>query len=735
MNKIVLLGEGGAGKTSTAKKLINDLRSDNTLVLQSMCHLESTPYGMFHQLLDSFLDLDLFDKREVNDAIDQALVIAGGFLLGPVAGFMGGKNDEGFSKEDIFVSIKEKFKTLSKNKEIIIFVDDLQWIDNASRELLKYIIDEFNDNNNFKLICTSRPMSNDNLFDYLMLKNDIQHVGNLNKEEQVEFLRNTFQLSNDVSNWIVDWISDMPTVYPFALVDVVSNLYRNDALIKSNYGYIFNEKFDKENPIIPDGIRNEILNIINKYPEYQDILGLCATYGKEFNVVLLAEALDINILKLTQILNQLSEDTGLILDLLSKDNIYTFKSQISLDALRNIIGFSTKSFLDNSVPQVIRYYHQTLASVMENHNFSIVNVANHYYASSKTSVKKAINSLLKASDLCKNIYEFEDGLEYIQKAKELAVVDNSFNKRIEQVELLLLAEIEFVTGKPTIKLVEKLINFIGSSQTTDEIKIATARSCYDCGRLLDRAYFQKCVEISESFLINSTHKLTQAEGYHFAAIGMDNTEENKIKKIKYFENSLELSSTSNIIYSKIANSYAGYLSYGSSQDKEKALDLFNQSKDIKENLEVRDLPGLARTYGGLGRLSLFSGDKDRLKNALEYFEEDLKISMDLKDSYGISNMYSFIGTTYKKMKKFNLAIEYFDKSINLEHNKEDFYVSSLGKIESAVMQGKLENIEKLIEIINSKKEVLGDIPEFATIDIKKLLKETKNEFILNLLRI
>jgi len=734
MNKIVLLGEGGAGKTTTAKKLIGEIKSDTTIVLESMCYVESTPYSMFHQLLDSFLDIDLFGKRETNDAVDQALAIASGFFLGPIAGFMDGNNKEGFSKQDIFVSIKEKFITLNKNKDIIIFIDDLQWVDNASKELLKYILEEFSNYEKFTFIATCRPSDDNSLLNYLNLENDIQHINGLNKEEQLMFLKNTFFMSNDVSEWIINWISDSPTVYPFAIVDIVANLYKNNVLQKSEYGYIFSKEFDKEDPIIPDNIKNEILDIINKFPEYKDILGVCATYGKEFDVVLISNALDINILKFTQILDELSEKTGLIYDLLSKDNIYTFKSQIALDALRNIIGFSTKSCLDNSIPQVIRYYHQIIAQAMENAGLSVVGTANHYYASSKTSVKKAITFLLKASEFCKEIYQFEDAIDFINKARELSILDNSFEDKINEKELLILAEKEFVTGNPTIELTEKLIKYLSAIERTDELKIVTARSCYDSGRL-DRIYFQKCVEISKKYLIISANDIVKAEGLHFAAIGMDNTPENKSIKIKYFEDALELSKTDKMIYSKIANSYAGYLSFGTDDEKMKAFELFNQSKNIKENLEIRDLPGLARTYGGLGRLALFSEDDSKLNEALENFKEDLEISKDLEDAYGISNMYSFIGTTYKKMKNFLKAVEFYDKSIELQHNKIDYYISSLGKIEAFVMLKEFEKIDSVIADINQKKKIFGDIPPFVVVDIKKLLKNDNFSYILKSLDI
>lgn len=716
MKKIILLGDGGAGKTTTARKLISDIRTNDTLILESSSTKENTPYSTFHQLLDSFLEIDLFGKRETNEAMDQVLAVAGAFLLGPIAGFMDGKNDEGFSKQDIFVSIKDKFKELSKDRKIIIFVDDLQWIDNASKELLKYILDYFKDDDNFTALFTSRHMEDNILFSYLNLENDLQLVGNISKDEQNIFLKNTFSLSNEVTQWIIDWINDVEDVYPSHLIDIVGNLYRNDCLVESDYGYKFSDTFDTEHPVIPTNIKDEIINVLNNYPEYKDIIGICATYGKEFDILVVSDTLGMNIIKLTQILNKIAEETNLIYDLLSKDNFYTFKSQIALDATRSIIGFSTKSFTDTSVPQIMRYYHQILATSMIKYDYLPMQIANHYYASSKMNVKKAITYLIESALVCKNIYQYDEAIDYINKSKELSIADNSYDMKILETELLILADKEFVTGSPSVEFTQRLLEYI-SPNIEEELKVVTARSCYDSGRL-DRKYFETCVKIAQNYLIVSNDDITKAEGYHFAAIGMDNTPENKNIKIAYFQKALKLSKQYKIIYAKVANSYAGYLSFGDVEAKELALKLFNESKDIKENLLIKDLPGLARTYGGLGRLALFSGDESKLKDALENFLEDLKVSIELNDNYGISNMYSFIGTTYKKMKEYDKAIEYYSKSIECDHNKIDIYASLLGILEIKISQN--EDIKLSLDQIKKSKVIYGDIPPFLLNDIKNI---------------
>jgi len=671
MKHIVLVGDAGAGKTTTALKIINDTKDSNTTIIRGVCPKESTPYELFYDMLDSFFEIDLFNKREANEFVNQALEVASGFLLGPIAGFMSGSNDSSMSKEDIYVAIKTKFLEILKKDKIIVFIDDIQWIDKASKELLKYLFKELQDKD-IIFIITSREKE---ILKELNLDN-IFEIGNLTKSEQIEFLEKNFYLSEEVSNWIVEWISDSNTIYPAELVNVVSSLYRKGYLVKSEYGYIFSEEFDINNPSIPDDMKNEIIEILETYPEYNEILSLSAMIGKEFDVEIIAKALDISIIKATNLLNEIAKKTNLIYDVLTKDNIFSFKSQMAVDALREIIGYSKDTFLEKKAPQIIRYYNQIIAEAMIESGYSDMQIANFYYGAGKSAINQNFDYQLKAAKSCKDIFEFEEANKYINNAKTLLAVVNKSDE-VEYVEMIIEADREFVTGDIQVEFTNKLIAKI-SSDSTDEFKIITARACYDSGRF-DRSYFTKCVELAENYLIPSEDKYTKAEGYHFAAIGMDNTPENKDKKHEYFTEALKLSKDNKPLYSKIANSYAGYLTFGSNEEKLLAKDLFKESIKIKENLPVKDLPGLARAYGGLGRLYLFSNPCD-CEKAIEYFNKDLEVSFDLNDNFGISNMYSLIGMAYRLAGDCKKAIEYYDKSLELKHNKIDVFASIFGKI-------------------------------------------------------
>jgi len=711
MKKFLILGKESSGKTYTVKKIIKDVKKENDVVLYTSCLKESSSFDTFNSLLDSILEVDLFSKREQNKAITQAIELAGNVLLGPVSAFMGGKNEQNFSKDDIFIVVKNKFIDFLKRGQLIIAIDDVQWIDNASKELLLYLIKELSGCDNFILILSSKEEINSQISENA----NIISLSPLNIQEQEEFLSSLFPLSNEVIEWIINWFEG-EEVYPSKLIDMIRTLYKSEFLIKDDNGiYSFSQNFDRINPDIFSSIKDELYEIINKYPRYQKYLEIASVMGKEFDINVLAETLSEDLIKIVKMLEKISKDTGLIESFLLKDNIYTFKSQKILNLIREILNYEPYPAFVPKMSQIFRIYNQKIAETMVKNNYKPTQIAYYYFLSGLSQSEKAIKWQLNASEMCKNIFDFKEAKLFLEKAKELSVYNNNkFNSQIEEMELILTADENFVYGTIDTNFTEKLLSYIDENKS-DEIKIITARVCYDSGRE-NRDYFNKCYEVATKYLLNTDNFLTKAEGYHFAAISLDNSIENKEKKLEYFEKAMQLASSDKIILSKIANSYAGFLSFGTNEEKQKAKELFLLSKNIKENLPIKDLPGLARTYGGLGRLALFSNPCN-CDEAIEYLNKDLQTSIDLKDNFGISNMYSLLGMAYRLKGDCKKANEYYDKSLEMKHNKIDIFASIFGKLACGS-----DEIEKAKELIQE----YGNPPAFTYNFLDKSIKEKLN---------
>ncbi len=676
MKKIIIKGDSRSGKTYNAKHLIEEIKSEKSLVLSTECLKDSSPYDAFYNLLDNIFEIDFFNRREKNETVDKAIEMVGSFVLGPFASFVNGKVEHNFNKEDIFIAINKKLKRLLKNNDLILFFDDIDFIDKASEELLEYLIDDLKDFYNLTFIFTAASNTDKKYF-----KNaELIDILPLNEKEQTDFLKTVFNLSNEVIDWIVNWIKDSEKIYPSLLVDIVKNLYKNNFLKEKNGVYKFSESFDKNNPAIPDSIHKEIKHILEKYPKYNRYLEIASVIGKDFDIRIIADILNKSLIDVASIFYEIEINTGLVKDKFNKDNFYSFKSQIFLETLRKIFNYSNESLLNFKVNQLMRYYHKFIAYSMIKYEYKYTQIANHFYLSGLGEIKNAIEYQLKAADSCRRMFQFENAYKYIHRARELSKYSRNFIEKINEKELIIRADENFIKGNIDIKFTDKLINKLkeNADRASIEFKIVTIRATYDSGKI-DRKYLSKTIEIAERYLMPSKNLIARAQGYHFAALGLDNTPENKEKKVEYFEKALELAKNNKALFSQIANSYAGYLSFGNNKEKEYAKNLYLKSEEIKSNLPVKDLPGLARTYGGLGRLFLFNKPCN-CEDAIKYLKKDLEISKELKDEFGISNMYSLLGMAYRLKGDCIKAKEYYNKSIEIKHNKIDVFASVFGKI-------------------------------------------------------
>ena len=448
----VLKGDGGAGKTVTAKILIDSVgrtfanKNQPVLFLSSNCESsegDGVPYSMFYDLLDSTLNMDLFGQREKDEKFDNVVNMASRFMMGPVASFLASDNSgeqKSFSKNDIYIFVKEKLSELSKNSTIILFVDDLQWIDSASKELLHYLIEEFNTDEecNILFLFTVRDTEEGNReVNDLGLSEFVHTIGFINKTEQRQLLEKSFCVSPKSSNWIVNWAAEQNDhIYPYVLVDAVGNLARTDVFEIVNNRFEIKEDFDFENPPIPEGPQKEVKQFLDAHPEYLEVLSFAAIFGKEFHVSHIANGLDMTYLECVNILDAITRESGFVFDLMDKDDVYQFRSQILLDALRSTIGYSTKGMLSTHVSQSIRYFHALAANTLEqtkkeDHSSKLVmEIANHYYAAGKLYANDAVDYLRQAVEVCRQLFEYDNALAYLDKADEVLTLtkkDSSYN--------------------------------------------------------------------------------------------------------------------------------------------------------------------------------------------------------------------------------------------------------------------------------------------------------------------
>lgn len=148
---VFITGRSGEGKSSLASKFLGPLqRGDDFVVLTGRCYdRESVPYKVIDAVIDQLVSL--LRSRDVSE-ISSLLPADIGFLVqlfpvlrrvpaidiqspGKILGI-----DERQIKFRAFAALRELFADISKRKPIIFFVDDLQWGDADSADVLRELV-------------------------------------------------------------------------------------------------------------------------------------------------------------------------------------------------------------------------------------------------------------------------------------------------------------------------------------------------------------------------------------------------------------------------------------------------------------------------------------------------------------------------------------------------------------------------------------------------------------------
>ena len=657
---LAISGEKGSGKTATLKELILDINKKaktklktQVLYFHGECKKfeegdQATPYDVFYQALGTTLSLDLFDQRSQGDAINSAIGTASKILLGPVGAILSTESDgdtPSFSDDDIYAFIQDKLEELSKDSIIIFHLDDVQWLDKKSEELLRKLLAYFKNKDSKVLFLLGLREKGDNslLLDNLKINNElVRSLNKLNAEDQKQLLIESIGLSPDSALWISSWLSqrDDGSIYPSDLVDAVDHLARNDHFVDTKNGYTLSKNFDKSNPPIPDGVKNAVYEILNKKEEDLNLISIAAYIGKEFTVSLVSKCLNISRLVAIEKLDKLSKDTGLIFDVLNKDDVYSFRSQAFLDAIRLNIGYTNHGSNVSTVAQSARNYHALIAKATQDIGASNLNdtmsIARHYFAAGSIYAKESMIANIKAAKLTIRFHQFDDAYSLLDKADMSATESKSDNQEVVIQKALLECEKSHIHGKGQSEAADGALSVIGNEITLENqnLAVTTARALYESRR------FNEVIDLSEK-LKKCTDIEIQAEGYHFHGLSEDLSNNDLRLSLLKKAYDIAIDSDQSSLIAMVANSLAGQLSKGDDKDRKKAIKLYHKSLKIKESQDIKYIKGMAMTHGGLGFFHFFGQPQD-LANARVHFEKDLELAIQIGGEIGMSKMNSML---------------------------------------------------------------------------------------------
>jgi tetratricopeptide (TPR) repeat protein len=716
MSRLLLVGPSGRGKTAAAEALIAELKSNITgdvIILRGECpdqeaHLN--PYAPLQQALGKVSGINFSsvnrDDSNINSIFDSLMdsMIPFSSLLMP-----GDEDSNGLQSRDQLNNLMyNSLVKMCKKSRIILFLDDLQWVDDATKDFLIFINEKLGEDNQLPLLLLLTSRSELTAKEIGFNPENIVMVNPLHDNEKELILSNGLGFEPGLSHDLLAIFGNIANQKGemFFLLSTLGELAREGAFIKGKSGFALSKNYKSVNQLpIPDSFADSVMEQMHRISEEKIIVECAACIGLEFEVEILAISLEMTRLELLCALNKIETKTNIIYDVGEFDDIYAFSSSAVLEVLRTNLKIYNYGPLNSQVPQIIREFHARLATVLMNKKgSSVFTIANHFYAAGKLHTDKAIEYCIKSAHSAAGLFQHENARKYLAMAKECAEITGRV-RELEGEFLQLEISESLVTNERQEVIANKALRYMEEqSIIDDQLRLLISKCLYNAGLASgDQKYFAKAVDTASQVANTTKDEFIKAESNQIVAISLPrNRKDEIISSLKSAYSSLQKLDTSmrtNELLSRIENSLAEKLTYGNNDEKLQAEKLFLHSIKIKK--ELMDKPGLARSWGGLGRLYL---ENNKIQAAKECFENDLELCRQIGDKGGEVKMYSFIADCHCRKCDYRNASESYENSFRLSENITDRLFAARGLIIVGLKSQTINNYEVYAKFLTEHRQ-------------------------------
>ncbi|MBM3240322.1 sigma-70 family RNA polymerase sigma factor [Candidatus Poribacteria bacterium] len=679
---ISVIGEAGIGKS----RLVSELKAALTpgpspigrgevLWLEGRCvsYGKQMNYFPFLEILRTYFDIkgtdddptvaDKISTEVCNLGLDSEIVP---YLAGLLSVDLESKEMMHLTAEQLryktFVSLRALLRRAAETQPLVIAIEDMHWMDDASYDLLSFLLESVK-KVPILFLCVYRPERDEHCFELRQTAStkypdDYDEVAlwGLPSEASGRLIR-TILNPNTLPSKVEERIIEKAEGNPLFLFEILKSLVDSGKLVRveemslrakrSNQWELFGEVEAIE---VPDTIHSVIMSRIDRLETgAKQTLQCASVIGDTFEHKLLKSLCDDTDLErhLAQLKNfdfismgseVLRESEAPAEPLLSKGSAGASPSRVKGASSALVKGawrdyeYSFKHALVRDVaissllPEKKREYHQKIGEAIERFYPDRIDeyyelLAHHYESS--TDFPKALEYLIKAGDKSKALYSNQQAIDYYTKA--MALIKQLPEERTEQELSILdgLGDVYHLMGKcdEAIQSYESALKYSEDRKRRADIyrKIARVYS-YPSKLQLDLAL--KYIDTAIDELGQDTHSVEMARVC------------NEAMATFFFPNR------------------PGY-------DLDKALDYGFRSLDIVEGTEhKRELEEVCCT---LGRIHAWRGDSDK---AIQYLQRGLSISQEIGDANLMASAHRSAGFVHQ-FTNWRTAVEHYKEGIKL----------------------------------------------------------------------
>lgn len=567
--------------------------------------------------------------------------------------------DASQKKSATFIAIKKLFMALASQTPMVLFFDDLHWIDPLSKELLSYLMDSVQ-HNPMLIYSAFRPEFKHDWHDkrhYTQLS-----LGPLTPEESLALVQTLLELET-IPQSLQNLIESKSEGNPLYIEEIIKTLIDSEKIVKKGDQWSISETVDQFE--MPQTLQGLIATRIDKLDEVsKKIIQYASVVGKHFQDRLISEASKLPDDVLYEGLQNLRKKE-LIFEIASKGDIveYVFNHTLTQEVAYATILTKKQKIYHGRVAEAIEHLYQ---DQITDHLHSL---ALHYTEADNKD--KAIEYLFRSGKQMALDFNNSGSLFNFEKALEfMATLVNTNDPKVlqENERLALYVDILFEAAEVYL-LIGKYDKARTNYQKVLPAASAAARTALeaDCYRRMgDLERICGHVDAANEALHVALEKATQANHFeyivriHKSLGNVASIAHSTEKALEYFEKGLNGARSLND--SKLISEYLNDIGtrYIYRHDLEKAEASLLESKEIAAKCNHKSV--LIRSVINLGVVHYYKND---LKGALEMFKEGADISEKIGDARNLLLAKHNIGDVLLQFGQHNEALSHFQESYNL----------------------------------------------------------------------
>ncbi len=715
---LFVAGEAGIGKTRLISELKPYALERGFDFLVGVCHSErADPYLPFKEAFSKYLEAE-----DIEEPTEATLMLMGD-EMGPKAE---DKKMFDAEREATFYETTKYVKNIAKENPLVVFIDDIQWADQASLEILGYMAEKIKDEP-ILFISTYRP--EDVPKDHPLLdmthritsgeKADILELDPLKKEDTGRIIRSVVG-REDIPEEHIGLIHKKTDGNPLFVKECIRHMMEEEVVDPKKGEY----PTEAEEISIPKVVEEVIVRRINRLEnEPKNVLEIGSVIGEEIPFKLLAEVSSVEEIDLLDYIDILSDNN--LWRESPDEEVFYFYHELVRDTVYDRLRKVKQKVLHKEVAQKIEEVYQ------DSLNERYQELAQHYKKAKEQA--KAIDFYKKAGEQAENVYAQEDAIEMYTQAIEVAMeispdvsdisktellekrgdaykIIGDYDNAIEDFENAIegseenkkkadlyrkIAEVYEDEGayEEGLEQCENGFELLGEELTSERVKLLNTKGRlntrlgeYDTARDI----LERCVQRSEELGVKK--EIAQAN-HDIATVFL--RQGHYEKSIEYLEKALEIREEIEDLMGKSDTLNNMAVVYHNMGESDKGLDYYERSLEMSEKLGLKR--GIAVSLGNMAIIYQEKGDSEK---ALDRYKEALKIYRKVGDEDGTALVLGNLGAAYHDRGELDKALDYYEEALEKDREIGDKHAIGivLGNIGSTYIdQGDLDKAQEYLQ--------------------------------------